>query len=169
MFKEFKEFVSKGNVMNLAVGVIIGAAFQAIVSSLVNDILMPIISMFTGKVNFSELTVQIGSAQINYGNFISAILNFLIISFIIFLIVKYMNKLDKKNTENLAKISNNFKKFDKTGISKKIFKDKKEEEPTKKLCPFCLSEIPFKATRCPFCTSDLKVQNSVNDSKSTKA
>src|SRR5574344_1765788 len=129
MLKEFREFISRGNVMDLAVGVIIGGAFQAIVSSLVNDILMPLLSMITGKVNFSELFVQVGSAKITYGNFISAIINFLIISFVIFLIIKYLNKLNKKNFENLEKLSSKLSKFDKTGISAKMLnKSKKDDE-----------------------------------------
>lgn len=95
MLKEFKEFIARGNVMDLAVGVVIGGAFQKIVTSLVEDIIMPIISVLTGKVDFSNMVFTVGDASIKYGNFITTVVNFLIISFSIFLVVKYMNKLNK--------------------------------------------------------------------------
>ncbi len=145
-FDEFKKFVMRGNVMDMAVGVIIGGAFQAIINSLVNDILMPIISIVTGGIDFSNLFIQLsgdkvatlaeaqeaGYAVIGYGSFITAILNFLIMAFAIFMMVKAMNKLAEKN--------------------------KKEEAPaapTTKICPFCKSEISIEAKRCAFCTSEL--------------
>lgn len=132
---EFKEFIMRGNVLDLAVGVIIGGAFQAIVSSLVDDILMPIIGIVLGKVDFSALMVKVGDASISYGKFITAIINFLIMAFVIFLIVKGINGL----AEKLAK---------------------KEEEPapapTTKVCPFCKSEIAIDAVKCPHCTSDVE-------------
>ena len=93
MLKEFKEFAMKGNVVDLAVGVVIGAAFQKIVTSLVEDIIMPCISILIGKIDFSDMVLTVGSASIKYGNFITTIVNFLIISFSIFLVVKYINKL----------------------------------------------------------------------------
>ena len=96
MFKEFKEFAMKGNIIDLAVGVIIGGAFQKIVNSLVNDIIMPLIATFTGKVDFSELTLTIGQSSIKYGEFITAVVNFLIIAFSIFLFIRYINKLNQK-------------------------------------------------------------------------
>jgi len=99
MIKEFKEFINKGNVMDLAVGVIIGGAFGAIVTSLVNDIIMPLIVWITGKADVSSLSVKIGEATLAYGNFLQAIINFLIIAFVIFLIVKAMNKVIKKKEE----------------------------------------------------------------------
>ena len=102
MFKEFKDFISKGNVMDLAVGVIIGGAFKAIVDSLVNDMIMPIITMITGKVDLSGLSVKIGTATLSYGKFISAIINFLIIAIVIFLMVKLVNKLKKTAKEEEA-------------------------------------------------------------------
>ena len=132
---EFKEFIMRGNVIDLAVGVIIGGAFQAIVSSLVDDILMPVIGIILGKVDFSALAFQIGDATISYGKFITAIINFLIMAFVIFLIVKGINKVSDKLS-------------------------KKEEEPaaapTTKVCPFCKSEIAIDATKCPHCTSDVE-------------
>ena len=97
MWKEFKEFALKGNIMDLAVGVIIGGAFQSIVKSLVDDIIMPTIAIFTGKVDYSELTITIGQSSIRYGAFITAVINFLIIAISIFLLVRYINKLNKKN------------------------------------------------------------------------
>ena len=129
--KEFKEFVMRGNVMDLAVGVIIGGAFSAIVTSLTDDIISPILGIF-GGMDFSDLSVEVNGANIMYGKFITAIINFLIMALIIFLMVKGINKI-----MSLGK--------------------KKEEEPapTTKVCPFCCTEIDIKATRCPHCTSEL--------------
>ena len=155
MFEEFKKFISRGNVMDLAVGVIIGGAFQAIVSSLVNDIITPLISIITKNVNFEDLSATVGEAKLTYGNFISAIINFLIVALVIFFMVKAMNKLDEKNKANLAKITDSklAKKFKK---NKKGKEEEEEQEPENKLCPFCLSEIPYKATKCAHCASDLE-------------
>lgn len=97
MLKEFKEFATRGNVLDMAIGVIIGGAFQKIVTSLVNDIIMPAISIFTGKVDFSDLTFTIGSASIKYGAFITSIIDFLIITFSIFIAIKSINSINKKN------------------------------------------------------------------------
>lgn len=102
MMKEFKEFISRGNVMDMAVGIIIGGAFTAIVSSLVADIITPIIGMLMGGINFSELAVTVGSAQLTYGNFIQAIINFLLVAWVLFLIVKAMNKMKRKEEEKPA-------------------------------------------------------------------
>ena len=93
MLKEFKKFATKGNIMDLAVGVVIGGAFQSIINSLVNDIIMPAISMITGKVDFSDMMFTVGEVSIKYGNFITAIVNFLIIAFSIFIAITYMNKI----------------------------------------------------------------------------
>lgn len=136
---EFKKFIARGNVMDLAVGVIIGGAFQSIVNSLVNDIVMPIISLITGGLDFSAWKIVLSegenAASINYGNFITAVINFLIMAFVIFCFIKAMNTLSEKMV-------------------------KKEEEapaaPTTKVCPFCKSEIKIEATRCPHCTSELE-------------
>lgn len=139
MLKEFKEFAMKGNVMDMAIGVIIGGAFQKIVSSLVDDMIMPFITSMTGKVTFDDLAVTIGNSSIKYGSFITSIVDFLIIAFSIFIAIRTFTKLSER-TKKLAK---------------KEIKEQKEEEPTTKLCPHCFSEINAKATRCPHCTSDL--------------
>lgn len=162
MLKEFKEFALKGNIMDMAIGVIIGGAFQKIVTSLVNDIIMPAISIFTGKVDFSDLVVTVGNSSIKYGSFITTIVDFLIIAFSIFIAIRTINKLNDKAKQDLDKMSKKSKFFK--------GKKKKEEpipEPTTKVCPYCLSEINIKATRCPHCTSELKVEEKTK--KTTKA
>lgn len=142
MWKEFKEFALKGNVVDLAIGVIIGGAFGKIVTSLVNDIIMPLIGILLGKVNFSNLFIVLGSghfktideatkagvATLNYGTFINNVIDFLIIAFSIFLVVKQINRFTKK-------------------------KEVVTEAPKTKTCPFCITEINVKATRCPHCTA----------------
>ena len=142
MLKEFKEFVIKGNVIDLAVGIIIGIAFGAIVTSLVNDIIMPPIGLLLGKINFSDLFINLsgtaypslkaakdaGAATINYGVFLNAVINFIIVAFVVFLLVKQVNRVKKEPAP---------------------------AEPNTKECKYCLSNIPVKATRCPHCTSQL--------------
>lgn len=156
MLKEFKEFATRGNIMDLAVGVVLGGAFQKIINSLVEDIIMPCVSMLTGKVDFSDMVITIGNTSIRYGNFITAIVNFIIIAFSIFLVVRYINKLNRK-MENikLGKLDDLVSK-----VSKKDKKEKKKQEavpePTEKICPYCFSEINIKATKCPHCTSSLE-------------
>ena len=152
MLKEFKEFALKGNIMDMAVGVVIGGAFQKIVNSLVNDIIMPAISVLTGNVDFTDMVFTVGNASIKYGNFITTIVDFLIIAFSIFLVVKYLNKLNK-----LKELGDLAAKLDKKG---KIIKHKEEvqeepKEPETKVCPYCLTEIKYHATKCPHCTSEL--------------
>ena len=98
-FAEFKEFIARGNVMDMAVGVIIGGAFSAITTSLINDIVMPILGIFTGSISFADLAVQVGGALITYGNFVQAILNFLIMAFVVFCMVKAMNAFHRKKEE----------------------------------------------------------------------
>lgn len=139
---EFKEFILRGNVMDMAVGVIVGGAFTAIVTSLNEDILTPILGIFGGT-DFSELKVTLGSGEnaptLLYGNFITAVINFLITALVIFLIIKAINKASERAVA-LAK------------------RNKAEEEaaaPTEKECPYCFSKIDIKATRCPHCTSQL--------------
>lgn len=132
-FNEFKKFIMRGNVIDLAVGVIIGAAFQAIVTSLTTDIISPVLGIF-GGIDFSDLVWEINGVKIMYGNFITAIINFLIMAFVIFLLVKLINKI--------------------MTIGKKPVEEKK----TTKICPFCCSEISIKATKCPHCTSDVPVE-----------
>ncbi len=131
--EEFKKFISKGNVMDMAVGIIIGGAFTSIVSSLVNDIINPILGLF-GGMNFDQLSWNItGDVTLYYGKFITAVVNFLIMALIVFLLVKIMNK-----------------------AMSRIQKPEEPKAPTTKICPFCQSEIALKATRCPHCTSKLE-------------
>lgn len=129
-FNEFKAFISKGNVMNLAVGVIIGAAFQGVVTSLTDNILSPIIGLFAGQ-NFDLLKLDILGVTIAYGAFLTSLVNFIIMAFVIFLMVKLMNKILSAG------------------------KKQEEQAPVTKKCPYCCSDIPAKATRCPSCTSQL--------------
>ena len=138
VFGEFKEFVMRGNVLDLAVAVIIGGAFQTIVSSLCNDVITPFIQLIISKCigvdSIDEMTKVLNVGTIQLGNFISAIINFLIMAVIIFCLVKFINKV--------------------MSIGKK--KEDEEEEETTKTCPFCKSEIDIEATRCPHCTSVLE-------------
>lgn len=128
MLKEFKDFAMRGNVLDLAIAVIIGGAFGKIVASLVNDLLMPLIGLLMGGVNFSDLAWTVGEASVRWGAFVQTIIDFIIIAFAIFLIVRLANKMKKPEPP---------------------------AEPTIKECPYCLSAIPLKATRCPHCTSQL--------------
>lgn len=142
MLKEFKEFALRGNVLDMAIGIIIGAAFGRIISSLVNDILLPPIGLLLGKVDFSNLFINLsgkafasladakaaGAATINYGVFLNEVINFLIVAFAIFFLVRQINRFKRPAAV---------------------------PEPTTKACPFCQTEIPIKATRCPHCTSQL--------------
>ena len=161
MLKEFKEFALKGNIIDMAIGVIIGGAFQKIVSSLVNDIIMPTLAIFTGKVDFSDLVFTVGNSSIKYGSFITTIVDFLIIAFSIFIAIRTINKLNDKAKENLDKVSHKNKLFKKNKAKDTV------EDPTTKVCPFCFSEINIKATRCPHCTSDLTTENSLESEKET--
>ncbi len=154
MLKEFKEFATKGNIMDMAIGVIIGGAFQKIVTSLVNDIIMPAIAIFTGKVDFSELVLTIGNSSIKYGSFITTIVDFLIIAFSIFIAIRTFNKLNDKTKENLEKITKNSKRS-KKNKKDEVIEEEKVESPTTKICPYCFSEINIKATKCPHCISNL--------------
>ncbi|MCX6058179.1 MAG: large conductance mechanosensitive channel protein MscL [Chloroflexi bacterium] len=129
MLKQFKDFVMRGNVLDLAIGVIIGGAFGKIIASLVSDMLMPIIGLVMGGVDFSGLSITVGAAVIKWGAFVQTILDFLIVAFVIFIIVKAANKMKKAPPP---------------------------ADPTTKECPRCFSIIPIKATRCPNCTSELK-------------
>ena len=129
MLKEFKEFAMRGNVLDLAVAVIIGGAFGKIIASLVNDVLMPLIGLVLGGINFSELAFTVGEAVVKWGAFVQSILDFVIVAFVIFMIVRAMNRMQKP-----APVA----------------------APTTKECPHCFSTIPLKATRCPNCTSELQ-------------
>jgi large conductance mechanosensitive channel len=143
MFKEFKEFALKGDVLDMAIGIIIGVAFGKIVTSVVNDILMPPLGLLLGKVDFSNLFINIsgrpvaslaaakaaGAATVNYGLFLNNVIDFILVAFVVFLLVKQVNR----------------------------FRRQPAPVPTTKECPFCLSVIPLKATRCPSCTSQIQV------------
>ncbi len=152
MLKEFKEFATRGNIVDMAIGVIIGGAFQKIVTSLVNDIIMPTIAIFTGKVDFNDLVLNVGGASIKYGSFITTIVDFLIIAFSIFIAIRIFTKLNDKAKENAQKISNILDKDKNNENSEEVV----EAEPSTKICPFCYSEININATRCPHCTSPLE-------------
>jgi large conductance mechanosensitive channel len=142
LLEEFKKFALRGNMIDLAVGIIIGGAFNGIVSSLVNDIIMPVFSLVTGKLDFSNWFIALnggeydtyaqaqaaGAATINYGNFISGFINFIIMAFAVFLIVKLVNKISGKDVPAPV---------------------------TTKDCPYCCSKIPINAVKCPFCVSEL--------------
>ncbi|MBQ7964659.1 MAG: large conductance mechanosensitive channel protein MscL [Ruminococcus sp.] len=153
-FTEFKEFIMRGNVVDLAVAVIVGGAFQAIVNSFINDLVMPFIGFITGGINFADQFIvlkvpegvdlatveaaktaadatELGATVWAYGAFITAVINFIVMAFVVFLLVKAINK------------------------AQTIGKKKEEEDPTTKKCPFCCSEISIKATRCPHCTSEI--------------
>jgi large conductance mechanosensitive channel len=128
MLKEFKEFALRGNVVDLAIAVVLGGAFGKIITSLVNDIIMPLIGLMLGGIDFQSLEYQVGDAVIKYGAFIQAVVDFVIIAFMIFLIVRAINRMKKQPAP---------------------------ADPTTKECPHCFTTIPIKATRCPNCTSQL--------------
>ena len=142
MLKEFKKFALRGNMIDLAVGIIIGGAFSGIVNSLVNDIIMPILSLLTKNIDFTnlflaldgkhydtlELAKEAGVATVNYGTFISGVLNFVIMAFVVFMLVRWINKMKKPEPAAI---------------------------PTTKQCPHCFTEINIKATKCPSCTADI--------------
>lgn len=148
MFKEFREFAMRGNVVDMAVGIIIGSAFGTIVKSLVTDILMPPIGLMFGGVDFSDLFLTLkegatpgpyvtlasaqeaGAVTIGYGVFINSVISFLIVALAVFFVIRGINAMKRQE-------------------------EAPQEEPTTKDCPFCLSAVPIKATRCPFCTSEL--------------
>ena len=134
--KEFKEFISKGNIFDMAVGLIIGSAFTAIVNSLVKDIFSPLITIITGKADMTQLIWNVNGAEIKYGSFLQNVITFLLTAIVLFMLVKGINSL-----RNLGK--------------------KKEEPaepaaPTTKVCPYCCSEISIEAAKCPHCTSELE-------------
>lgn len=149
MFKEFKEFAMRGNVVDMAVGIIIGAAFGTIVKSLVDEVIMPPIGLLLGNVDFTDLFITLkegatagpyltlaaakeaGAVTMGYGAFLNTVISFLIVAFAVFLLIKGMNSLKRKEEEAPA-------------------------DPTTKECPYCFTEIPIKATKCPHCTSNLQ-------------
>ena len=129
MLKEFKAFVMRGNVLDLALAVIIGGAFGKIIGSLVNDVLMPLIGLVMGGINFADKSFTVGAAIVKWGAFVQSVIDFLVIAFVVFLIVKAANASKKAPPP---------------------------ADPTTKECPHCFTTIPIKATRCPHCTSELK-------------
>ena len=147
--KEFKEFIMRGNVLDLAIGVIIGAAFGKIVTSFTNDIVMPPIGLLLGKVDFSNLYINLsgtayptlaaakeaGAPTINYGSFLNTIIDFIIVALVIFLVVKAVNRMRRPEPDEAPPV------------------------PTTRECPYCLSVIPVKASRCAFCTSELRPES----------
>ena len=144
MLKEFKEFAMRGNVVDMAIGVIIGGAFGKIITSLINDVIMPPIGLLLGQVNFTDLFLDLsgkgypslaaaqeaGAATINYGLFLNTILDFVVVALVVFLLVRQINRMQKQEKTPPA-------------------------APTTKKCPYCCTEIPIEATRCPHCTSEL--------------
>jgi large conductance mechanosensitive channel len=145
IFKEFHEFAMRGNVIDLAVGIIIGASFNQVVNSVVRDMVMPPIGLVLGRVDFEDLYINLsggsyeslalareaGAVTINYGAFINTLISFVVTAFAVFILVRFMNRLHRKETKV------------------------PEKAPTTKVCPFCITSIPLKATRCPSCTSKL--------------
>jgi large conductance mechanosensitive channel len=149
VWKEFKEFAMRGNVLDMAVGIVIGSAFTAIVKSLVDDVIMPPIGLLLGDVDFADLFIllkegtdpgpyatladaqAVGAVTVNYGTFINTIISFVIVAFVVFLLIRSINRLQRE-------------------------KEAPPAEPTTKECPYCLSTVPIKATRCPHCTSTLE-------------
>jgi large conductance mechanosensitive channel len=149
LFEEFKDFIVKGNAMDLAIGIIIGAAFSVVVNSIVDNLLMPPLGLLLGRVNFQDLFIvlrqgeqalppnatlamakELGAVTFNYGQFLTDVVSFILLGFGVFLIIKGLNKLKQEPQE--------------------------QTEPTDKDCPYCLQNIPIKATRCPHCTSQLE-------------
>ena len=160
MLKEFKEFIMRGNVMDLAVGVIIGGAFSSIVTSLTDNFIQPLINLIGGAEIKGTIPLGASGQALNYGAFLTAVINFLIVAVVLFLMVKTINTIEKKSKERLekmvAKVPGKFgrRKEDKTEVVE-------EKEPETKLCPFCYTEISYKATRCPHCTSILDEEEKV--------
>lgn len=136
---EFKVFISRGNVIDLAVGVVVGGAFTAIVTALVEDVINPVIGLFF-KADFSSVVIDLGGSSIKIGEFVNSIINFLIVAFVLFVVIKAINSLHKKPEAPAA-----------------------PAEPTTKVCPFCQSEIAIKAVRCPHCTSKLEGFPEINN------
>ena len=159
MFKEFKEFISKGNVMDMAIGVIIANAFAAIVTAFTESFIQPLLGLIGGAEIHGTIPLGESGQAIDYGSFLTAVVNFLIVAFILFMMIKIISTAEKKSKERLAQLANmagnSASKVLKKGKKAKAEEDV-EEEPTTKLCPHCFSEIPFKATRCPHCTSKLE-------------
>lgn len=165
MWKEFKEFISKGNVMDMAVGVIIGNAFAAIVSAFTSSVIQPILGLIGGAEIHGTIPLGKSGQAIDYGAFLTAVINFLIVAIILFLMIKAVNTAEKQNKKALEKLTSKIK-FGKNKKSDEADDtSEQEEEPETKLCPYCLSEIPYKATRCSHCTSILDDEEEHNNEK----
>lgn len=139
--QEFKAFAMRGNVLDMAVGVVVGGAFNAIVTSLVNDIISPVIGLFFNT-DFSDLAITVGDVSVAYGSFVTAVVNFLIVAFTLFVVIKTVNKANSLTHKPEAPAA--------------------PAVPTEKECPYCFSKIPLKATRCPHCTSVLEAAAEAN-------
>ena len=137
--EEFKAFAMRGNVLDMAVGVVVGGAFTAIVTALVDDIINPVIGLFF-KMDFSDVVINLGGSSIKIGDFVNNVINFLIVAFVLFVVIKAINALHKKPAEPAAPAA-----------------------PTTKACPYCQTEIPIKAVRCPHCTTKLEGFPEIND------
>ena len=137
--EEFKAFAMRGNVLDMAVGVVVGGAFTAIVTALVEDVINPVIGLFF-KADFSSVVIDLGGSSIKIGDFVNSIINFLIVAFVLFVVIKAINSLHKKPAEPAAPAA-----------------------PTTKVCPYCQSEIAIKAVRCPHCTSKLEGFPEINE------
>lgn len=148
MFKEFRDFIAKGNVMDLAIGVIIGAAFADIVAALTSCFIQPLLGLIGGAEVHGTIPLGNSGQALDYGTFLTAVINFLIIALILFIIVKAVNTANKKSKERLEKIAAKKKKGEKV--------EEGDAEPETKLCPYCYTEIAYKATRCPHCTSEIE-------------
>ena len=138
-FEEFKAFAMRGNVLDMAVGVVVGGAFTAIVTALVDDVINPLIGLFF-KADFSDVVISLGGSSIKIGEFVNSVINFLIVAFVLFVVIKFINGLHKKPAAPAA-----------------------PAEPTTKVCPYCQSEISLKAVRCPHCTSKLEGFPEINN------
>ena len=138
-FEEFKAFAMRGNVLDMAVGVVVGGAFTSIVTAMVDDIINPIIGLFF-KMDFSSVVIDLGGSSIKIGEFVNSVIKFLIVAFVLFVVIKAINALHKKPAEPAA-----------------------PAEPTTKVCPYCQSEINIKAVRCPHCTSKLEGFPEINN------
>ena len=149
MLKEFKEFIAKGNVMDLAIGVIIGGAFSDIVSALTSSFIQPLLGLIGGAEVKGTIPLGNSGQALDYGAFLTAVINFLIVAFVLFIMIKAVNTANKRSKERLEALA--------TKVGKKSEKvEESDVEPETKLCRYCLTEITYKATRCPHCTSILE-------------
>ena len=148
MLKEFKEFISKGNAMDLAIGVIIGGAFAKIVDALTSCFIQPLLNLIGGAEVHGTIPLGNSGQALNYGEFLTAVINFLIVAFVLFIMIKTINTANRKSKEKLEALASK--------VTKKSETDEGTVEPETKLCRYCLTEISYKATRCPHCTSILE-------------